>query len=162
VIAAAGDRIRLNIELKPLGADDVRPLVEAVLGTARRAGILSRCRLCSQSYEGMLLAKRLAPKLEIGYIAGAALGNLSKLEVDFLMVSVRLATRSLVDRAGARSTVVHAWTVNDPDQLVRLVDRGVANVITDDPAAMRARLQEIRDLRPSARLLLRTRNLLAN
>ena len=108
------------------------------------------------------LAKELAPQLEIGYIAGVALGDLSKLEVDFLMVKTSIATRRLVDAAADRGMPVHAWTVDDPDQLVRLLDRGVANVITDDPVAMRARLEEIRSLRPTARLLLRTRNLLAD
>ncbi len=162
MIAAAGSHIRLNIELKPTGPDDLTPLVEAVIATARQADILGRCRICSQSYEGVRLAKQLAPEVEIGFIAGAALGDLSELEVDFLMVSTRKATRRLVTRATARGIKVHAWTVNDPGLLLRLVDRGVANVITDDPAAMRARLEEIRDLRPAARLLLRTRNLLAD
>jgi glycerophosphoryl diester phosphodiesterase len=162
MIAAAGNRIRLNIELKPHGKDDVAPLVEAVIATARDAAILGRCRICSQSYEGVRLARQLAPEVEIGFIAGASLGDLSKLEVDFLMVSTRKATRRLVERATARNMKIHAWTVNNPDLLLRLVDRGVANVITDDPAAMRARLQEIRGLHPVARLLLRTRNLLAD
>jgi len=55
-------------------------------------------------------------------------------------------------------TAVHAWTINDPAWLARLLDRGVANVITDDPAAMRAGLQELRGLGTVQRLLLRVRN----
>ena len=90
------------------------------------------------------------------------IGDLSKLEVDLLMVKTPIATRRLVDAAANRGVPIHAWTVNDPDQLVRLLDRGVANVITDDPVAMRSRLEEISRLRPSARILLRTRNLLAD
>jgi glycerophosphoryl diester phosphodiesterase len=162
VIAAAGDGIRLNIELKPHGEDEVNKLVGETLGSVRRAGILDRCRICSQSYAALGLAKELEPEVEVGFIAGAALGDLSALQVDFLMVSVRLTTRRLVDRARARGIAVHAWTVNDPDQLLRLLDRGVTNVITDDVAAMKARLAEIRELHPAARLLLRTRNLLAD
>jgi glycerophosphoryl diester phosphodiesterase len=57
---------------------------------------------------------------------------------------------------------IHPWTVNDPDALAPLLDRGVDNVITDVPAAMRARLDEIRALSAPERLLLRVRNLLSD
>jgi glycerophosphoryl diester phosphodiesterase len=162
MIAAAGDRIRLNIELKPSGPRDVEPLVRDVVAAVQAAGIIDRCRLCSQSYDGMLLARRLEPRLHVGFIAGAALGDLSRLDVGFLMVNLPLATRRLVDSAAVHGLDVHVWTVSDPGLLSVLIDRGLANVITDDPAAMRARLKEIRDLDPLERLLLRARNLLGD
>ncbi len=103
----------------------------------------------------------MEPSLQIGYIAGAAIGDLSALDVDFLMVNADLATRRLTDQCAARGIEVHAWTVNDPDQVLSLLDRGVANIITDDAAMIRARLQELRNLHPAERLLLRVRNYLA-
>jgi len=160
-IAAAGEKIRLNIELKPHGSDDVAPLVRAVLDSVKRAGITDRCRLCSQSYESLQLARRVEPRIHVGFIAGARVGDLTRLEVAFLMVAERLATRRLADAAGTRGIEVHAWTINDPDALFALVDRGVANIITDDPAALRRRLKEIQSLSLAERLLLRARNLLA-
>ncbi len=162
LIAAAGDRIRLNIELKPDGRDDVPPLVRAVLDSVRKAGITHRCRLCSQSYEALQLARRMEPGLEVGFIAGGRLGDLSGLDVAFLMVAERIATRKLVETAGVRGVKVHAWTINDPQLLVPLLDRGVDNIITDDPVAMRRRLEETRQLSPAERLLLRARNQLAD
>jgi glycerophosphoryl diester phosphodiesterase len=78
------------------------------------------------------------------------------------MVAQRLATRQLVAAAGVRGIEVHAWTINDPDALVSLLDRGVDNMITDDPGAMRRRLEDIQELSPAERLLLRARNLLAD
>jgi len=162
LIAAAGGRIRLNIELKPNGPDDVSPLVRAVLDSLKRAGVTERCRLCSQSYEGLQLARRMEPGLQLGFIAGGRLGDLSKLDVNFLMVAERLVTRKLAETAAVQGMEVHAWTINDPDSLVPLLDRGVANIITDDPAAMRRRLEEIQQLGPAERLLLRARNLLAD
>ena len=99
----------------------------------------------------MRRAKEAEPSLTVGYIAGAALGDLAGLDVDFLMVSARLATRRFVREAHARGMEVHPWTVNDAATCLPLLDRGVDNVITDAPAAMRARLEEIRALRrPSA------------
>ena len=162
VIAAAGTAIRLNIELKPPTPASVVPLTDAVLAAVRKAGLVGRCRLCSQSYEAMRRAKDAEPSLTVGYIAGAALGDLSALQVDFLMLSGRLATRRLVAECHARGMQVHPWTVNDPDDLAPLLDHGVDNVITDDPAALRRRLDELRAMTPPERLLLRVRNLLAD
>lgn len=162
VLAVVGRRIRLTIELKPGGPDDVAPLVQAVLDAVKRARLTDRCRLCSQSYDSLQLARQLEPGLPIGFIAGAQLGDLSGLDVNFLMVAQRLATRRLVTAAGARGMEVHAWTVNDPDALLPLLDRGVNNIISDDPAALRRRLAEVQQLSVSERLLLRARNLLAD
>ena len=162
LIAAAGTKIRLNIELKPNGPDDVAPLVHAVLESLKRAGIADRCRVCSQSYESLQLARQLQPGLRVGFIAGAQIGDLSQLDVNFLMVSQRLATRRLAETAGVHGIEVHAWTINDPDALVPLLDRGVANIISDDPAAMRRRLEETQSLAPAERLLLRARNFLGD
>ena len=158
LIAVSTNAIRLNIELKPNGPDDVAPLVHAVLGSLERAGITDRCRLCSQSYESLQLARQLEPGLPVGFIAGAQLGDLSRLDVAFLMVTSRLATRKLTETAEVHGIGVHAWTINDPNELVPLLDRGVANIITDDPATMRRRLEEIQHLSLAERLLLRARN----
>ena len=55
---------------------------------------------------------------------------------------------------------MHAWTVNESKWVAPLVDAGVENIITDDPAAMRARLDEIRRLNTAERVLLRVREAL--
>jgi len=164
ILDAAGTALPLNIELKPHDRENGLALADAVLDCLRRRDGLhaDRVRICSQSYEAIRRVKVAAPEIEIGFIAGAALGDLTRLEVDFLMVNAVLATRELVERAGARGMKVHAWTVNRPDDLPRLLDRGVADVITDYPAELRARLEEIRALDPAERLLLRARNALAD
>jgi glycerophosphoryl diester phosphodiesterase len=162
VIAAAGDAIRLNIELKPPTPAADAPLADAVLVAIRAAGLVERCRVCSQSHAAVRRMKEAEPRLTIGWIAGAAVGDLAAVKVDFLMLRAPMATRRLVREAHARGIGVHPWTVNDPDALPALLDRGVDNVITDVPAALRARLDELRALSPPERLLLRVRNLLAD
>lgn len=122
----------------------------------------SRGWLCSQSYEGIQLARRMEPGLQIGFIAGGQIGDLSKLDVSFLMLAERLATRDLVDAAAVGGVKVHAWTINDPGLFIPLLDRGVANIITDNPLAMRSQLEEVQQLSPAERILLRARNLLAD
>jgi len=162
MLAAAGDQIRLNVELKPHSHADGDALTRRVIEAIRGAGMLRRCRLCSQSYASLQLARQLEPGLPVGFIVATALGDPTQLEANFLMVESKRATRDLVERARLRDLEIHAWTVNDPNQLAPLLDSGIANLITDDPARMRARLDEIRGLNPIERLLLRARNALAD
>jgi glycerophosphoryl diester phosphodiesterase len=158
IVTAAGKRIRLNVELKPHGKTDALELTRRVIDELRQTQMLPRCRLCSQSYESLQLARQLEPRLEVGYIVATAVGDPTRLDVNFLMVKSNLATRRLVDRAALRGIAIHAWTVNDPALVGPLLDAGVANVITDDPARMRTQLEEIRALSPPERLLLRAGN----
>ena len=46
----------------------------------------------------------------------------------------------VVAAARDRGLGVNPWTVNDPDEIVRLARAGVHAVITDEPAAARAAL----------------------
>ena len=37
---------------------------------------------------------------------------------------------------------IHAWTANEPDEMVRVLDMGVDGIITDDPVTLGAILAE--------------------
>lgn len=157
-LEAAGTEIGLNIELKASDPSQIPALVDRVLAAVREAGGVDRHRICAESFQALQLIREKEPNIEIGSVAGAVLGDPSRLDVDYLMVERRLATRALVDRAKLRDVKIHAWTVNNPDRLSTLIDNGVANVITDDVVAIRERLSELRKLEPLERLLLRARN----
>jgi len=158
ILAAAGRDLRLNVELKPHGRSDVGPLTERVVAAIQKAGMVDRCRICSQSYESLQRARELEPRLQIGFIAAVAVGDLARLDVDFLMVSADRAKRLLIDRAALQDMEVHAWTVNSANLVAPLIDEGVANIITDDPVLIRQRLNEVLSLSPVNRLLLRARH----
>jgi len=161
MLAAAGDLIRLNVELKPHDKDDAAELTRRVIEELHQTKMIPRCRLCSQSYESLQLARQLEPQLVLGYIEGAGVGDSTKLDVDFLMVKSSLATRHFIARAKERGKQVHPWTVNDPDLVASLLDAGAANLITDDPALMRSRLEQLRAMSAPERLLLRTAQAIA-
>jgi glycerophosphoryl diester phosphodiesterase len=52
---------------------------------------------------------------------------------DALQIPRRIASKRLVESAHAAGKQVHAWTVNDPDQMRSLLDMGVDGIITDRP-----------------------------
>ena len=66
----------------------------------------------------------------------AAVGDVLRTEADFLSLNSAKATTTLVRRAGASGKEVAAWTVNDPEVMLRMIERGVDNIITDDPALL--------------------------
>ncbi len=159
VIDAAGDRIRLNVELKPYGSPDV--LVARTIEVIEAKGFASRCVLSSLSYDALMQVRARTDRIPIGYIVARAVGDPTRLNVDFLSINRTLATESLIASAKSRNMPVHVWTVNTPEQTDRMVELGVDNIITDHPAAMRQRIEDIRSLSDTERVLLLFRNRLA-
>lgn len=162
MLMIAKGKVHLNVELKPHGKRDDTLLAEMVVAAIREADMVGECRICSQSYESIQVAKQQEPKIPIGLIIATAIGDPTKLPVDFMMVKDKLATQSFVERAHAAGIRIHAWTINKPDMVAPLLDAGVDNLITDDVPAIRAKVTEIDDLTPVQRLLLRTRHALGS
>ena len=158
LLMASQDQIRLNVELKPHGTSDTDALTRQVVDAIRQSGMTRQCRICSQSYACIQLAKTIEPEIEIGFIVATSLGDSTQLDVNFLMLAHTKITRHVVDRASARGIEIHAWTVNDPDLVLKLIDAGVQNIITDDTLNIKKQLKVIESLRPIERLLLRAKN----
>ena len=130
----------------------VKPPQEVVQDTSAR--MLSALR---QNYAALKQVKSLEPRLETGHIVTAAVGNVLRTEADFLSLNSAKATARLVRRARAAGKDVAVWTVNDPEVMLRMIERGVDNIITDDPALLVRVMKERKALDKAEILGLRLR-----
>jgi glycerophosphoryl diester phosphodiesterase len=152
VLQQCQDRVGVNIELKYYGpgGDLERKVIDAV----ERYGMESQVVLMSLKRSGILKAKAMRPHWKMGLLTAVALGDLTRIDVDFLAVHANLATRSLIWSAHRSGKEVHVWTVNEPVQMWALTSRGVDNLITDVPALGRAVLDERKGISVVERLLI--------
>jgi glycerophosphoryl diester phosphodiesterase len=155
VIDLCRGKMRLNIELKFYGPD--RGLTRQVADLIREKDFESECIVTSLNDDALRQAKRHNPRLRTGLIVAHALGDVSRLEFDALSVRADFLSNELLRSARRHGREVHAWTVNDPRQMMQLMKRGVDNIITSDPdLAVRAR-DEWSGLTQSERLVLASR-----
>ena len=133
---AATGRIGLNIELKLNGHE--RHLAESVVKLVRSAQCVESCIITSQDQAALARVRELAPEMRIGWIVTAASGEASRLELDLLSMRLDLVTAKRVHANRAVGLATHVWTVDDPDDMLRMIDLGVDNIITNRPARLRA------------------------
>lgn len=151
-------RIKLNIELKFFGPD--RRLARTVAEILRQQDFESQCLVTSNNYNALLDVKRHNSSLRTGLIVAQALGDVNRLQVDAISVRASLLTDEMLRSAQRLNREVHVWGVSDARQMLRLIQRGVDNLIVSDPdVALRVRSEWARLTGPE-RLLLASRLLL--
>ena len=155
VIDLVRGRMRINVELKYNVPDP--GLAPAVVDLLRRKDFLDQVVITSLDPAALRQIESIEPRLQTGHIVTAAVGNVVRTQADFLSLNSARATRSLVRQAHAAGKGVHVWTVNRPDVMLRMIERGVDNIITDDPALLVRVMQERRALSRTELLGLRLR-----
>lgn len=133
--------VRFNIDCKSDAA--VEPLARAV----ERHRALERVCLASFSDRRV---RQLRRRLGSGVCTSAGVGELTALwssgwtsgadaaQVPARRGRVTVVTDRFVDRCHRRGIAVHVWTVDDPDEMHRLLDLGVDGIMTDRPEVLRA------------------------
>jgi len=135
VIGLARGRGRINIELKYNVPDP--DLAPAVIELLRSEHFLDQVVITSLDYRALLQVKSLEPSLRTGHIVTASIGNVARTRADFVSLSSAQASASLIRRAHAAGKEVHVWTVDKPEVMLRMIERGADNIITNDPARLR-------------------------
>ena len=152
VLAETRGRATLLIELKYYGHDEA--LEQRVVDVVEEMGMADEVIAMSLHLPGVTKLKALRPQWTVGLLAATAVGDLSRLDVDFLAVNAGMATPAFIRRANSAGKPVYVWTVNDALSMTSWLSRGVDGLITDEPAMAREVMAQRAQLGPTERLLL--------
>ncbi|MCP4575943.1 MAG: hypothetical protein GY846_06635 [Deltaproteobacteria bacterium] len=155
-LSAASGKIRLLIELKYYGTDSL--LAEETVKFVAKAHAEKEVEFMSLNLESVRQLKRLAPKIPAGYLLAAGLGDMASSGVQFVAVPAGQATVERMKAARKKGIKIYAWTVNDMDGILDVMEVGIDGVITDDPAMARKAIDDIRKLSGLERLLFKFRH----
>ncbi|MBE9537937.1 MAG: glycerophosphodiester phosphodiesterase [Proteobacteria bacterium] len=151
VLEETRGRAGLMIELKYYGHD--QQLEQRVVDIVESAGMADEVSIMSLKLQGVQKLQALRPDWKVGLLAATAVGDLAKVDVDFLAVSARMATTRFIRRVHASGKRVLVWTVNDALSMSKWMSMGVDGVITDEPALAGEVLRERAAMSSAERLL---------
>jgi glycerophosphoryl diester phosphodiesterase len=160
VIATVRGRMKLNVELKYNAPDP--QLAAAVLDVLRHQQFLDQVVITSLDAAALGQVRAIEPQVRIGQIVTVAIGDLAHGETDFLSLNSARATVAVIRRAHAVGKEVHVWTVNRAEVMLRMIEGGADNLITDDPELAVRVLQQHRSLPATQEFALRLRTLFSD
>ena len=133
VIDSVRGKMKLNIELKMNGHEKM--LEERVLEIVEKKEFSNDCIFTSFKFEAIDKVKKLNPGIKAGYIFSKMPERVDvfKANVDLLSVKYEIVDQEFVEKAHANNKEVHVWTVNEPEEMKRLIEIGVDSIITDRP-----------------------------
>ena len=150
-LVLAKDKLGVVIELKYYGRD--RNLESRVVDVVEQTGMASDIMIMSLNIDGLRKIAALRPTWTRGLLNTASIGDLTRLDLDFLALNSAAASLAMVQRAHKQGMKVYVWTINDPVQMSVMMSRGVDGIITDNPALARQVLELRKQLSPFGRLV---------
>lgn len=145
VINNVNGKIKLNIELKTNGHE--KKLAEKVVKIVETMKFTSDCILTSFDFSQIRRVKELNPNIKVGYILKSLPENIDvfKSDIEILSVHYNLVNNEFMEKAIKNNKEVHVWTVNDEDEMKRIIDLGVNNIITNYPDKLKEILGQIKN-----------------
>lgn len=128
---AKDNHIKLNIELKPTGHEE--KFEKTVVDMINQEHFREQCVITSQVYEVLERVKAYDPQIQTVYVMSLAYGNINRLAAaDNFSIEATSVTEKIVSDVHNAGKQLYAWTVNTEENINRMIDPGVDNIITDD------------------------------
>lgn len=129
-------RAMLNIEIKSTSAG--MSLIEKVIEIIGKYNGMDKCVITSFDYDVLKYAKQYDARIQTGYILSVAYGDFYNMsDVDFFSMNASFLSKRTVDAIHNAGKQVYAWTVNNETSIKNLTNKGVDNIITDNPVLAR-------------------------
>ncbi|MEO1617576.1 MAG: glycerophosphodiester phosphodiesterase [Planctomycetota bacterium] len=151
VLRLCKDKVGVIIELKYYGHDE--QLEQRVVEIVEAEEMVDQVMVMSLKAEGIKKLKALRPTWRCGLLLSVYVGNLKKVDADFLAINASFATRDFVRRAHKLDKDVYVWTVNDSATISKVLNRNVDGILTDRPRLARDVLRERSEMSSAERLL---------
>jgi len=145
-------RVKLMIELKYYGF--YPELAEKTVEMIRDYEMEDQVLMKSPNYNAVIQLREIAPDLAVGYVSRAAVGDISRLPVHFLSVNHLNLTNERVRTIRERGMTIYAWTVNNREDMITVIEKRVNGIITDYPEITLPLVEEINQLSAVERYLL--------
>ena len=120
---------KLLIELKGVTAD--RQMVDDVVALVREKDCVDDVILISLKYDVINYAETTYPEFETGTLLFASLGDVSKLNCDYLLMEEEMATRARINQVHRANKKAGVWTVNTEDKTRAFLEGDLDLIITD-------------------------------
>ena len=130
MLIASKDKVKLFIELKGKTADE--QMVDDIVKIIREAGCENNCVLISLNYRIINYAETKYPNFETGVLFFAGIGNVSKLNCDWIMMEEEFYSKSKIFDIHEEGKKAAIWTVNSDASLKKFLSSPVDAIITDD------------------------------
>jgi glycerophosphoryl diester phosphodiesterase len=153
-VATAFPGVLLNLDIK--GTDPfVEPYEELLANELRRLDIADSVIVASFHDNAMQRFRSFAPNVAtsgatdetvafyVSFLEGSpVVPPVVALQIPPRYGDVDVVTESLVAAAHDAGVVVHVWTINEPEEMARLLDLGVDGIVSDRPTALAGLLAE--------------------
>ncbi len=130
IVLAKENRIKLNIELKELIIE--KNLVNDVIDLLNKYHYTDNVVLSSFKYSYLKKAKEINPKIKTIYNMSLIDIDALEYDVDGFSVNKYLITEGFIKKAHDKQKEVCVWTINTEDEVKKMLDYKVDNIIADD------------------------------
>ena len=143
IIDLVNDAMKLNIELKMNGNEKL--LAKKVVKIVHSKDFVDKCIITSFDFNEVNKVREIDRNIKIGYIFKNFPEDINVFTADceILSVSRKIVDKEFVKKAKLHNKEIHVWTVNDPDEMERLINLGVDNIITNRPDVLSSVLKKL-------------------
>lgn len=154
-------QIPVNVELK-YDHPEYRPLVTEVCALIARLGVTSRILLSSFHHAALRIAEKLLPGVSVAPLMGCLTGPPHSDDLEPVFARARrqdapgvfpfagpaavvwnqMIDAELAARFSRAEATLLTYTVDEPDEMIRLIDLGIDGIITNRPDVLEAVLAE--------------------